>query len=330
MVRLPPQKQQTRNLTPVEPFPGRVIITIITIIIIVFGPYWSLGCLKELTRHPDPGPDSRVVTIIIIIIIILILTIIIIIIVFGPYWSIDSLQELTRHPDPGPASQVVTIIIIIIIIIVFGPYWSLGHLQELSRHPDPGPASQVATIVIIIIIIIIITFGPYWNLGHLQDHLTRQATSRSRANLSGCHHHHHHHCLWPLLEPRPPPRALQASRSWARLSSCRHHHHPHHHHHHHHHHYHCLWPPYWSIGRLHELSRHPDPGPVSQVVTIIIIIIPYCPYWSTGLLKSSPGIPILGQPLKMSPAVTSLFQPPESGARCFMSGLALSFPVSYQ
>ena len=29
-----------------------------------------------------------------------------------------------------------------------------------------------------------------------------------------------HHCLWPLVEHRPPTRALKASRSWASLSSC--------------------------------------------------------------------------------------------------------------
>ena len=29
---------------------------IIIIIIIVFGPYWSIGRLQQLSSHPDPGP----------------------------------------------------------------------------------------------------------------------------------------------------------------------------------------------------------------------------------------------------------------------------------
>ena len=73
----------------------------------------------------------------------------------------------------------------------------------------------------------------------------------------------HHQGLWPLLEHRLPARALQASRSLARLSSC--------HHHHHHHHHHLLiiivaFGSYWNIGHLQELSRHPNPGLASQVV----------------------------------------------------------------
>ena len=31
------------------------------IIIIAFCPYWSIGCLQELSRHPDPGPASQAV-----------------------------------------------------------------------------------------------------------------------------------------------------------------------------------------------------------------------------------------------------------------------------
>ena len=115
--------------------------TLITIIItIAFGPHWCIGCLQQLSRHPDPGSASQVIIIIIIIIIIIT---IIITIAFGPYWSIGRLQELSRHPDPWPVSPVVIIIIIIIIIIAFGPYWSIGRLQELSRHPDPWPVSPV-------------------------------------------------------------------------------------------------------------------------------------------------------------------------------------------
>ena len=63
----------------------------------------------------------------------------------------------------------------------------------------------------------------------------------------------------------------------------------------------CSWPsrlvviispfgPYWSIGHLQELSRHPNPGPTSQVVP------------------------------RYNPS--SLFQPPDGGARCFWGGLA--------
>ena len=43
--------------------------------------------------------------------------------------------------------------------------------------------------------------------------------------------------------------------------------------------------PYWNIGRLQELSWHPDLGPVSQVlvtIIIIIIIIAFGPQWSVG------------------------------------------------
>ena len=53
--------------------------------------------------------------------------------------------------------------------------------------------------------------------------------------------------------------------------------------------------PVWIIHRQRELSRHPDPGPVCQVV-------PRC-----------------------SPS--SLFQLPDRGAWCFLVGLAFSFPV---
>ena len=34
---------------------------IIIIIVIAFGPYWSIGCLQELSRHPYPWPASQVV-----------------------------------------------------------------------------------------------------------------------------------------------------------------------------------------------------------------------------------------------------------------------------
>ena len=53
--------------------------------------------------------------------------------------------------------------------------------------------------------------------------------------------------------------------------------------------------PYWSIGCLQELSRHPDPGPASQ------------------------GVP------RYNPS--SLSQPPDHRARCFFGSLAFSFPV---
>ena len=53
-----------------------------------FGPYWSIGRLQELSRHPDPGPVSQVVIIITITIIITI--------VFGPYRSIGRLKQLSR------------------------------------------------------------------------------------------------------------------------------------------------------------------------------------------------------------------------------------------
>ena len=36
-------------------------VKIIIIIIIAFGPYWSIGCLQELYRHPHPGPVSQVI-----------------------------------------------------------------------------------------------------------------------------------------------------------------------------------------------------------------------------------------------------------------------------
>ena len=60
---------------------------------------------------------------------------------------------------------------------------------------------------------------------------------------------------------------------------------------HSHHHYHRLWPD-WNTGLLQELSRHPDSWPASQV-------IPKC-------------------------NKTSLFQPPYSGPRCSLDGLAFS------
>ena len=53
--------------------------------------------------------------------------------------------------------------------------------------------------------------------------------------------------------------------------------------------------PYWSIGHPQVLFRRPNLGPVSEVV-------PRC-------------IP------------SSLFQPPDHGASCFLGGLAFSFPV---
>ena len=45
--------------------------------------------------------------------------------------------------------------------------------------------------------------------------------------------------------------------------------------------------PYRSTGCLQELSRHPDPGPASQgiIIIIIIIIIAFGPYRSTGCLQ---------------------------------------------
>ena len=53
--------------------------------------------------------------------------------------------------------------------------------------------------------------------------------------------------------------------------------------------------PYWSIDHLQELSRHPDPGPASQVV----------PRYNK----------------------TSLCQPQGRDAMCFLGGLAFSFPA---
>ena len=183
---------------------------------------------------------------------------------------------------------------IIIIIIAFGPYWSTGRLQKFSTHhhhhhhhhclwslleyrpstrvlhPSSSSSSSSLPLVptgvqavykssppIIIIIIIIIAFGPYWSTGRLQEFSTHH------------HHHHHHHCLWSLLEYRPSTRVLHPSSSSSSLplvptgvqavykSS----------------------PPiiiiiiafgrYWSTGRLQEFSRHPNPGPASQVVPSI-------------------------------------------------------------
>ena len=133
--------------------------------------------------------------------------------------------------------------------------------------------------------------------------------------------------LWPLLEHRSPARALQAFRSWASLSSCRHHHHNHNHHHHPH----CFGP-YWSTDRLQELSRHPDPGPISQVVIIIIIIITILIALSllehrppTRALHAFRSWASLSSCLVCKP--TSLFQPRGRGARIFLGGLAVSFPV---
>ena len=60
--------------------------------------------------------------------------------------------------------------------------------------------------------------------------------------------------------------------------------------------------PYWNIGRLQELSWHPDLGPVSQVlvtiiiiiIIIVIIIIAFGPHWSVGHLQEFSWHPDLG------------------------------------
>ena len=138
----------------------------------------------------------------------------------------------------------------------------------------------------------------------------------------------------PLLEQRPPTGALQASRSWASLLSCHH-----------------LtsslsltptgaeatcksspgipilgqslklsssdviiaFDPYWSRGHLQELSRHPDQGPVSQVVIIIFAI---GPYWSRGHLQELSRHPDPGPVSQVVPrcSLTSLFLSPDCGA----------------
>ena len=60
------------------------------------------------------------------------------------------------------------------------------------------------------------------------------------------------------------------------------------------------------------------------------IIIIFSPYWSKDRLKSSPGIPILGQPLKLSPGVT---QPLCFGLQIMVPGVSweawLSFPCGH-
>ena len=92
------------------------------------------------------------------------------------------------------------------------------------------------------------------------------------------------------------------------------------------------------------LSRHPDPGPVSQVVprctpslfglqsivsVIIIIIVAFGPYWNIGRLQVLSGHP---DPKPVSQAVPrctpfSLFVPPDHGTRCFLGCLTLSLPA---